>query len=434
MAARIWSYLRQHESHRDLLVCTRPNFRRSPQARPDAIIVPASRSADNLDNAAALAGAVGCRLVVLCSLDARGPDVAKLLRSKHVAEPLVVDIQPGYTHPLLEFETSDLVRQSLPRGTANPNGDLSVKRNLGLLLARMAGWQRIFFMDDDIRDLTTPDLLSVAAMLDKFRVAGMQVDDFPDNSVVCHARRETGDRQDVFISGSVLAVDSAKQVGFFPEVYNEDWLFFYDDVRARRAGCLQRSAAQLRYDPFANPRRARRQEFGDVLAEGLYALIHKTAGHEEATRKYWANFIAIRRKLIEDIRKRPALLESKDRGNILSSLEGAVASLMKIQPQVCESYVKAWRRDLVEWRRRLSSVPATGSITDALHALGLERIEVAGAPPAALLPSPDVPLSREAQRAALVSTVLTSGVLSSLVLSTRVLRRKGSVPARETSP
>lgn len=428
MAARIWSYLRQHESHRDLLVRTRPSFRRSSEARLDAIIVPASRPADNLENAAELARAVDCRLVALCSLEARGPDVAKLLRSRQVADALVVDIRPGYKHKLLEFETSDLVRQSLPRGTTNPNGDLSVKRNLGLLLARMAGWQRIFFMDDDIRDLAAPDLLSTAAMLDKCQIAGMQVEDFPDNSVVCHARREAGDRQDVFISGSVLAVDSTKQVGFFPEIYNEDWFFFYDDVRVRRAGCLQRSAAQLPYDPFFNPRRARRQEFGDVLAEGLYALIHKTAGHEEATRKYWANFIAIRRKLIEDIRKRPALLSSRNRGNILSSLEGAVASLMKIQPQVCESYIKAWHRDLLGWRRRLTSVSELGSIADALHELGLERTEIADALPNVLVHSPVVPLSREVQRATMVNTMPTLAVPPA-----RVLRWKSSAPARETS-
>ena len=32
-------------------------------------------------------------------------------------------------------------------------------------------------------------------------------------------------------------------------------------------------AVQAEYDPFANPERARREEFGDLLAEGLYALI-----------------------------------------------------------------------------------------------------------------------------------------------------------------
>ena len=32
-------------------------------------------------------------------------------------------------------------------------------------------------------------------------------------------------------------------------------------------------AKQAEYDPFANPDRARREEFGDLLAEGLYALM-----------------------------------------------------------------------------------------------------------------------------------------------------------------
>ena len=27
-----------------------------------------------------------------------------------------------------------------------------------------------------------------------------------------------------------------KEIGFFPEIYNEDWLFFYDDARTRQLG------------------------------------------------------------------------------------------------------------------------------------------------------------------------------------------------------
>ena len=300
---------------------------------------------------------------------------------------MVVDVYPDYRHELLRFETSDLTRE-LPKGCTNPNGDLSVKRNLGLLLARMVGWKRIFFMDDDIRGLHPEDLSLTVSMLDRYRVAGLRVADFPDNSVVCHARRKIGDPQDVFVAGSVLAVNCEYPVSFFPEIYNEDWFFFYDEVQARRVGCSQRYASQLQYDPFGNPRRARQQEFGDVLAEGLYALIHKEAGYEDAKREYWVDFIAARRKLIDDIKKRSAELPLSGRGKMISALESSVACLMKIQPWVCERYVGAWRRDLETWWKRLANVSTVGSVEVALSELGLTPVASSGIPAPVLEPLP----------------------------------------------
>jgi hypothetical protein len=379
VASRIPLYTRQHETHRELIGRPRPGAWWSAGVAPDAIVIPASRPAENLEHAARLAQQAGARLVVLCSLEARGAEVAKMLAANGFAPAVIVDVSPGYRHPLLDFETSELMPDVLPRGCVNPNGDLSTKRNLGLLLARLAGWKRIFFMDDDIRDLAPADLLATVSMLDRWRVAGMRVESFPDNSVVCHARREVGDEQDVFVTGSVLAVDCAQPFSFFPEVYNEDWFFFYDEVRHRRVGCSHRNAGQLRYDPFLNSRRARQQEFGDVLAEGLLTLLHKGQGPEGATSAYWTNFIAVRRKLIDDLKGRAAKLEPPLRGKVVTALESATACLMKIQPGACARYVKTWRYDLEAWHERLAALPVLGSIDAALRELGLEQVTAVAA-------------------------------------------------------
>ena len=100
----------------------------------------------------------------------------------------------------------------------------------------------------------------------------MVVEQHPDNSVVCHARRLAGMSQDVFVTGAVLGVHCNNlPLSFFPDIYNEDWFFFAEEAAPRRLPRVGR-ARQLEYDPFANPDRARREEFGDLLAEGLYAL------------------------------------------------------------------------------------------------------------------------------------------------------------------
>ena len=87
----------------------------------------------------------------------------------------------------------------------------------------------------------------------------MVVREFPDNSVVCHARRLAGLAQDVFVTGAVLGVHcNSLPLSFFPDIYNEDWFFFAKEAAARKLPRVGH-ARQAEYDPFASPDRARRR-------------------------------------------------------------------------------------------------------------------------------------------------------------------------------
>jgi hypothetical protein len=373
VAHRIFPLVQQHETHRQLVGRARPVVSR--RVRPDAIIVPASRPAANLDQAIALAQAVNCRLVVLCSRQADAIQVSARAAARRFRRAIAVDLPADYDHELLRFASSALTRKALPGTGDNPNGDLSVKRNLGLLLARMMGWQRIFFMDDDIRDVTPVDLYTTVAMLGRYRSAALRVTDFPDNSVVCHAHRETGADQDIFVSGSVLAVHCVEDIGFFPDIYNEDWLFFYDDARARRLGWSGRNAAQLNYDPFDGPRRAERQEFGDVIAEGLYGLLDNGVGETGADCEYWKKFLDARWRFLENIIDRRSQAAQDKQVKIISTVLTAMISVMHIEPKECETFVKTWRKDLANWADSVQSMPRTKSVDVALAQLGLKPAE-----------------------------------------------------------
>jgi len=367
---RILPLVRQYETHRQLAGRARPGGWRAGRADLDAIIVPASRTADNLEHAVVLAQAAQCWLVVLCSREARAADVGQLFSDKGFSKGVAVDLSDNYRHPLLTFSSSDLARAATSI-YVNPNGDLSTKRNLGLLLAKMLGWSRVFFMDDDVRGVSLADLRATVTMLDRYRSVGMRVTDCADNSVVCHAHRVTGADQDVFVSGSVLAVNCQQPFGFFPEIYNEDWLFFYEDVRAGRLGWSGRDVAQLRYDPFENVERAERQEFGDVLAEGLYALLHVGSGVTEATVAYWNDFLATRKKFLEEIIRRADRVEPDIGQNIVRAVQTAMLCLFQVEPKMFEDYINAWRADLLLWAERLETVPRLSSMEEALEALAL---------------------------------------------------------------
>jgi hypothetical protein len=350
-----------------------------PPATLDAIIVPASRPAESLATAVDLANAIGCQLVILCSFHTDLADVHELISSRSLPGATAVSVPEGYTHPLLNFATTQWAREGDgKRVCAGRNSDLSTKRNIGLLLARMLGWNRIFFMDDDIREIHAAAILDTVSLLrregplgERYRTAAMMVHNFPDNSVVCHARRAINEYQGVFVSGSVLAVDTKTSFGFFPDIYNEDWLFFYWDAAAKRLAWSNSTARQLTYDPFADPQRAASQEFGDVIAEGLYTLLHSGQGTESADEQYWSAFLSDRNGILEQIKQRAYKARMEIRQKMTKAVAAATEQLREIDPGMCVTYTQAWRDDLGRWARRLETLPAPGSIEKALEELNL---------------------------------------------------------------
>ena len=93
----------------------------------------------------------------------------------------------------------------------------------------MLKWNRILFLDDDIRDVTYSNLRDTVDMLGSYSAAGLWITNVPDNSIVCHANRATGERQDVFVSGAALAVNCDVELGFFLGIsLMRNSLFFFD--------------------------------------------------------------------------------------------------------------------------------------------------------------------------------------------------------------
>jgi len=364
--------VRQHDTHRRLV--SQPEYRGlGTGLKLDAIIVPASRPVQNLEQAIALAQAAQCTLLVLCSRRVAPCEVRQSLARRSFSDAIVIDLPDDYGHDLLHFRALASIKDDLPAACSYRATDLSAKRNLGLILARMLGWRRIFFLDDDIRDINPSDVQSTVSMLGFFHTAGMRVTDYPDNSVVCHAHRMTGGMQDVFVTGAALAVDCHRSSGFFPNIYNEDWLFFYDAASAGRLGSSSCQVTQLRYNPFADPRRAAWQEFGDVLAEGLYAMLDFGIGMEYATAEYWSYFLDARRRFFDAISRRSDMMRPETREELLRSVEAARECSAEISPELFDRYIKLWRQDLRDWQWRVTRIRRAPSLDAALHALGLAR-------------------------------------------------------------
>jgi hypothetical protein len=335
----------------------------------DAIIIPSARDSSYLKYALQLAQEAGCFLIIFCSREASAVSAQELISAANV-RGLAVDIPIGYSHPLLSgFATSGHADAIAHRDT-----DLSLKRNLGVLIARLAGWQKIFFLDDDIGSLSASALHEAAASLDQHDLAGFIAGEYPDNSVIRHAERLSGTEPGRHLSGSALAVNVAQAKGFFPDIYNEDWLFMYDNEdKAVEVGYV----AQQPYDPFRSPRRAVSEEFGDVIAEGLLALNTGGLAAIAASESDWQAVLYRRRLLITDIRSRlVALPATIAQESALRSLEAAEARLLELDPASCVRYIKSWRRDLSLWHQRLDKLKPAGEMPEIMSQLGLRTVSV----------------------------------------------------------
>jgi hypothetical protein len=334
-------------SHRRLL----SQVALAPGRRPlSAIVVPTIRPAANITRMVELARSVGAALLLMCSGRTRALEVAALAGGDR--DVTAVDVT-GLKRLLPEFETTAIQMDQPHRF-----GDISLKRNLGLLIARTAGWERILFLDDDI-DVPDPSQLeAVAAVADHFDAVGLNNDGFEDNSVVCHALRYIGGRQDTFIGGGAMMVRPQVITSFFPDIYNEDWLFL---LRGTSLASIATHGAmrQQPFDPFDTTARAASQEFGDCIAEGIYWLLDHGSPIRHADTRYWRESLNRRRNLIGHIAHRmvnaPAPREV--RAKLLGSLNAARDAHAWITPDMCNMYMNAWHRDRAAWRRHLRTHP-----------------------------------------------------------------------------
>src|SRR5258708_19368788 len=185
-----------HGSHSDLLWT--PDG--SSPGKVDAIIVPTVRPPGYLSTAARLSEQLACPLVTLHS--GRWTSAAAVAdRFGSSVDLIAIDVPDASCLRLMDFQTSTLLAgTTFPRPT-----DTSTKRNLGLLLAYTIGWQRIVFLDDDISVPRASDLEQAVGLLDTYNAVGLNNDGYPDNSVVCHAFRMVGGKQNSFIGGPPLA-------------------------------------------------------------------------------------------------------------------------------------------------------------------------------------------------------------------------------------
>ena len=343
-----------------------------PPRDVDAVIVPTARRPATLRRALRLGGQLGCPVVALCSRWSSADKAADTAREQN-ARLIAADVDAA-TARLPDFATSRLLA-----GTklASPS-DLSLKRNIGLALATMAGWKRIVFLDDDIEVGEPEHVRRAAGLVRLYNMVALENVGFPDNSVVCHAIRrvsavaDVGVKQYSFVGGGAMVVSADRTASFFPNIYNEDWFYMLSDKHIYQIA-VTGAVTQAAYDPYAFSRRARAEEFGDCLAEGIYSILDNGGCIQDADHAFWQDFLDDRTRLIERILDAVPLLRlpTAEHGRMVAALKAARGRRAFITPGLCVDYLVAWTADSEVWRRYLKGLPRVHTPEDALQRLGL---------------------------------------------------------------
>jgi hypothetical protein len=376
----------------------RPPRRRSGELLPGLVL------------GAGLAARFGCPLLVLRSCAALAHEFPAELSHGAGAPIAVVDLVPPLSAPL-----PDLKSASHPVSTRWRNNDVGVKRNTALLLSVMFGGERVLFLDDDVspdssgRTLDERSLAGALGALDVdpgLRAVGWTLREFDDNSVVGHARRLAGDAQDIFISSGALLTRCTPDTPFFPATYNEDWLFLFDleyrdalQQNALQQNALQQNGSrqhrwpralaeagsvhQLAYEPY-RLKRARSEELGDILAEGLFNLLDDVNVSEilplAMDDRHWRQVLHQRHELIANLRRRFSQEErscSGERRRVVvraaDALNSALCVSRCLKPELFTEFIEQWQEDLDTWRAVLVDVERVAhDLQSALVLAGLE--------------------------------------------------------------
>jgi hypothetical protein len=132
------------------------------------------------------------------------------------------------------------------------------------------------------------------------------------------------------------------------------------------------------YDPFRTTERARAEEFGDCLAEGIYALLDDGGKVGDADHAFWRAFLDDRRAMVDRILEMiPDSDHSADeKRRMTEAMRASHGRRRFITPALCVSYLEALAADRATWRSQLDELPVRLGPRQALAHLGLSSTHI----------------------------------------------------------
>ena len=285
----------------------------------------------------------------------------------------------------------------VPRGERRPrSSDLSTKRNLGLLLARLNGWNKIVFVDDDITLTRAGSLRAPGPAPRAAADRGHGLPGLPGQlrRVPRAAARQASHRTTSSPARSWASTATTCRSPSSPTSTTKT-----GSSSARRSARLELAnvgdATQAPYKPFADPepstprgvrgparRRAvladRRGPAASRRQKTIDSIDYREL-FEFATANFGRSSSEARR---ETLRGNPARLskslataEARQRAAVVDAR--AEQQLSTITPELCVAFLDAWQEDLGEWETTVEATNNVSSTWEAMNELGLRKWRLA---------------------------------------------------------
>ena len=264
-------------------------------------------------------------------------DVAEALKLKGAAVDIILPQDS-------ELQALRARQRSSHHAFTHHNGfwDLPQKRNHALVLSTRARYRNILLLDDDIRGVSEQKFKQASRLLKEYSVTGCFVDDFPDTSVFGHLLRAAGEDVRPFLSGSFLFIKIGNTPSFFPDIYDEDWLFMIPHVINRSISSFG-SIMQLPHNPFDSPLRASFQEFGDTIVDGLFQMVASNTFSNRYQTECWSDVINARREVLMTLaQKLPEQIHQE-------AISAALTVSRSITARDCVDFIIRWEDDVGMW-------------------------------------------------------------------------------------
>ena len=218
--------------------------------------------------------------------------------------------------------------------------DLPAKRNLALQLARQWRLRRICLLDDDIAISNRQIQAASTVLSDTSPMAGFYVFDFPDVSTIDHIQRfVTGEPSQTIPGGNCLFLFLDQIDGYFPYIYNEDWIYVLHNA-ARSPGIALGEVKQSAHTPWHDNVRVRFEEFGETIISGLLELDQVLNANEAVSESFWTEVIRQRKQFLIGIHN--ACADS----NQQIVVGTALGTITAFSGQDCVRFINAIRTEL----------------------------------------------------------------------------------------
>jgi len=115
---------------------------------------------------------------------------------------------------------------------------------------------------------------------------------------------------------------------------------------------------QYPYDPY-RVERARAEEFGDVLAEGIFWVLDQGKAASEVNLGHWRDFLEHRKQFIHQVRSMVTSqtdIDHAERARMEEALTAALGRCECITPELCVAYMKALASDQDQWQHHIQKI------------------------------------------------------------------------------